>query len=156
VFCLYAGCGAKERYGGCPQGDETAAVKPLPVISGFQPFNVYIDGDSRKNHFAPSGWMGDYSDIRFNIVWTESPHSGKSCMKISYNAKMTQNAGWAGMYWQQPVSNWGDKKGGYNLTGASRLSFWVKGAKGGEKISEFKMGGITGEFPDSDTASIGP
>ena len=69
---------------------------------------------------------------------------------------MTQGAGWAGIYWQQPANNWGEKKGGYNLTGASKLTFWARGANGGEKIAEFKVGGITGEFPDSDSASIGP
>jgi len=37
-----------------------------------------------------------------------------------------------------------------------KLSFWARGDKGGEKIAEFKVGGITGEHGDSDSASIGP
>jgi hypothetical protein len=136
--------------------NQSQEVKPLPATSLFQPMCLYSDDQNRKNHFYPSGWMGDYSDIRVNSGWTENPHNGKTCMKIAYSAKMSQNAGWAGMYWQQPMSNWGDKKGGYNLTGATKLTFWARGDKGGEKIAEFKMCGITGEFPDSDTASIGP
>ena len=31
-----------------------------------------------------------------------------------------------------------------------------KGEKGGERIEEIKMGGITGDFPDTDMAVIGP
>ena len=47
-------------------------------------------------------------------------------------------------------------KGGYDLTGAKKLTFWARGAQGGEKIAEFKVGGITGEYPDTDSSSIGP
>ena len=132
------------------------AQKPLPSTSLFQHFYVFYDDQSKMNHFFPSGWMGDYADLRVNNAWTQNPHSGKNCIKIAYSAKASQNAGWAGMYWQQPMSNWGDKKGAFNLTGATKLTFWARGDKGGEKITEFKMGGITGEFPDSDTAAIGP
>ena len=124
--------------------------------SGFQRFYVYLDDENKNNHYFPTGWMGDFGDIRVNTGWKENAHSGKSCIKISYSAKMTQNAGWTGMYWQQPMSNWGDKKGGFSLTGATKLTFWARGEKGGEKITEFKLGGITGEYPDTDTAAIGP
>jgi hypothetical protein len=124
--------------------------------SKFAPFAVYVENASKDNHFAPSGWMGDYGDIKLNLACTEMPRSGNTCIKITYSAKMSQGAGWMGIFWQQPANNWGDKKGGYNLTGAKKLSFWVRGANGGEKIAEFKVGGITGEYPDSDSQSIGP
>jgi hypothetical protein len=137
-------------------GADESSVKASKTATAFQPFYIYFDDQSKSNHFFPTGWMGDYGDLRINNAWTTEPHSGKTCIKISYNAKMSQKAGWTGMYWQQPMSNWGDKKGGFNMTGATKLSFWAKGEKGGEKITEFKMGGITGEFPDSDTAALGP
>jgi len=124
--------------------------------SKFAPFAVYVENASKDNHFAPSGWMGDYGDIKLNLACTEMPRSGNTCIKITYSAKMAQGAGWMGIFWQQPANNWGDKKGGYNLTGAKKLSFWVRGANGGEKIAEFKVGGITGEYPDSDSQSMGP
>jgi hypothetical protein len=124
--------------------------------SGYQMFYVYTDNGAKDNHYSPSGWMGDYGDIKINSNWMENVHGGKSCVKVSYSAKMSQGAGWTGIFWQHPANNWGDKKGGYNLTGASKLTFWAKGEKGGEKISEFKVGGITGEFPDSDSQAIGP
>ena len=130
-------------------------AKTAPATS-FKPFAVYVENASKENHYAPSGWMGDYGDIKINQASTEKPRSGNYCIKITYSAKMTQGAGWAGIYWQQPANNWGEKKGGYDLTGATKLTFWARGANGGEKIAEFKMGGITGEFPDSDSMSVGP
>ena len=46
----------------------------------------------------------------------------------------------------------------YNLTGATKLVFWAKGEMGGERIEEFRVGGIgtSSMYPDSDSASIGP
>jgi hypothetical protein len=117
-------------------------------------FNVYTEKTARDNHFFPSGWMGDFGDIKLDAGCKDGPHSGANCIKITYSAEQSQGAGWAGMYWQNPPNNWGNEQGGFDLTGASRLVFWAKGAKGGEKIAEFKTGGITGEFADSDTATI--
>ncbi|MDR3111612.1 MAG: hypothetical protein LBU55_00340 [Elusimicrobiota bacterium] len=132
---------------------EIYAQKPRARL----PFVIYVESSSRENHFAPSGWMGDFGDLKINPANAESPHSGNTCIKIAYSGRMAQGAGWAGIYWQQPANNWGDKRGaGYNLTGAEKLTFWVRGQKGGEKIAEFKVGGITGEYPDSCTAAIGP
>jgi hypothetical protein len=131
-------------------------AKTSAPASTFKPFAVYVENNSKENHFAPSGWMGDYGDLKINLASTEMPRSGNTCIKITYSAKMTQGAGWAGIYWQQPANNWGEKKGGYDLSGATKLTFWARGAAGGEKIAEFKIGGITGEFPDSDSKSVGP
>ena len=39
------------------------------------------------------------------------------------------------MVWQHPAGDWGDTPGGFDLTGASKLSFWARGAEGGEKVS---------------------
>ncbi|MCA6070903.1 MAG: hypothetical protein LE168_00700 [Endomicrobium sp.] len=108
------------------------------------------------NHFASSGWMGDYDDVKISLFDTDRPREvGRHVIKVTYNAKMAHGVGdglaFAGNNWQII----GVKKGGYNLTGAKRLSFWANGTNGGEIITEFKMGGITGEFPDSDFASIG-
>lgn len=64
---------------------------------------------------------------------------------------------WAGVYWQNPVNNWGSaQNAGYDLSGATKLTFWARGQNGGERIQEFKIGGIMGEYSDSDTAGIGP
>jgi hypothetical protein len=51
----------------------------------------------------------------------------------------TASKGWGGVVWQSPAQDWGDRAGGFDLTGAKRLTFWAKGAKGGEVI-DFKFG----------------
>ncbi len=120
------------------------------------PFYVYADKSSMNNHFVPSGWMGDYGDLKYDSASKEDPYLGDTCIKIIYSGKATQGARWAGMYWQNPANNWGNIDGGYDLSKATKLTFWARGAKGGERIDEFKIGGIMGEFSDSDSAAIGP
>jgi len=119
------------------------------------PFFVFSDKGNSGNHFIPGGWMGDYGDIHFSDASPIKPHSGHTCIKITYSGKSNQGNGWAGMYWQSPANNWGDKPGGYDLTGKRRLTFWARGEKGGEVIAEFKMGGISGENGDTDSAGTG-
>ena len=119
-------------------------------------FVVYADKNSRLNHYIPSGWMGDYGDIKLNDASMDNPQTGATCIQITYNAKKAQNQGWAGIYWQNPANNWGSKKGGFDLTGMTKLTFWARGAKGGEIIQKFKVGGITGTYPDSADVEVGP
>ncbi len=124
--------------------------------SSFDPFPVYADKHSPDNHYMPSGYMGDYADITMDEAWMVNPYSGTTCIRIEYATQASQGARWAGVYWQNPSNNWGGKQGGFNLTGATRLSFWARGEKGNERIEEFKVGGIAGNYPDSDSAGIGP
>lgn len=122
------------------------------------PFYVYADSNSLDNHYVASGWMPATAakDLRLNTNWKNYPFSGDSCMRIEY--KNESGTRWAGIYWQNPANNWGSIPGsGYELQGATKLSFWARGAKGGEVITEFKTGGISsGEYIDSDSVSIGP
>jgi hypothetical protein len=122
----------------------------------FVGFGVYEDKWTRTNHYVPSGWMGDYSAITMDDNYRTDPHSGVTCIEFTYSGETKQGAGWAGIYWQNPANNWGYRKGGFDLTGAKALTFWAKGEKGGEVIGEFKMGGISGEYSDSDSTGIGP
>ncbi len=154
------------------QSYETASsdVGPGPVQSGIvyrkvpsikamnngKPFRVYTDAKAPDNHFSPSGWMGDYGDLKINDKFVNNPYSGSTCIQIIYSNKAAQGARWGGIYWQNPANNWGSRPGGYDLTGAKKLTFWARGDKGGERIEEFKTGGISGEFGDSDVAAIGP
>lgn len=114
-------------------------------------FYVYADKGAKVNHFAPSGWMGDYGDLKLDDASKEDPADGTSAIKITYTAKATQGANWTGIFWQHPANNWGDKAGGFDLSGFKKLTFWARGAKGGEMIKEFGVGGITGEHGDSDS-----
>jgi hypothetical protein len=141
-----------------PQGNadvaQSAATETKEKAS-FKPFFVYKNMGSPDNHYIASGWMpgpGTDKDLQFNLASTESPHSAETCIKIQY--KDVSGNRWAGVYWQNPANNWGTKKGGFDLTGATRLKFWARGENGEERIKEFKVGGLAGEYPDSDTATI--
>lgn len=131
----------------------------LPLAAqNLKLFYVYSDKDSQdSSFFIPSGWMGDYADIKLDDGWTENPYEGSTCIRVTYSSRASSGNRWAGMYWQNPANNWGSKENaGVDLTGVRKLTFWAKGDRGGEKIEEFKMGGISGSYPDSDTAGIGP
>ena len=127
------------------------AEKPQP-----KEFGVYKDKNARENHYIPSGWMGDYGDIKLNDQSADNPHSGTTSMQFVYSGKKAQGQGWAGVYWQNPANNWGSKKGGFDLTGMTKLTFWARGAKGAEVIQKFKVGGIKGTYPDSAEIEFGP
>jgi len=119
-------------------------------------FYVYKDKGDRANHYIPSGWMGDYGDIKMDLNCKEGPYEGKTCIEFNYTAKGKQGANWAGVFFQNPANNWGEKKGGFDLRGATKLTFWAKGTVGDERIMEFKTGGISGTYADSDSVGIGP
>ncbi|MBP7216123.1 MAG: hypothetical protein KBA46_02435 [Candidatus Omnitrophica bacterium] len=137
-----------------------AQEEAAPQAGTAKTFGVYSDYRAVGNHYIPSGFMGDYGDIAMNDQSADKPHSGTSCIKFEYKAKRTQNQGWAGVYWQNPANNWGTKKGGFDLTGMTKLTFWARGAKGGEIIEKIKVGGIAmGQdkpYPDSSESEFGP
>ena len=125
----------------------TAAGQP------FKAFAIYTDRLPRHTHYAPSGYMGD-SDLSMSGAYTGTPDGQGPCLKINYKASGPK--GWSGIYWQDPANNWGDVPGraGYDLRGATKVTFWAHGENGGEKIHEFRIGGIVGQYPDSDVASL--
>ena len=110
-----------------------------------------------SHKFYPSGWMGDGEQgtkfIEVNDSWRETPHSPPTCYQWNYKPGPM---GWAAVAWQRPENNWGDQKG-IDLTGYKRLTFWIKGEKGGEVVS-IKAGGHTTPFaayPATFEASLG-
>jgi hypothetical protein len=132
-------------------------AKEKPVkMDDSKAFYVYAEKGSKKNHYIPSGWMGNYGDFKFDDANKTDCVDGLTCIKITYSSKNTQGAGWGGIYWVHPAGNWGEKSGGFDLSGFTRLTFWARADQDNVTINEFKMGGITGEFGDSDSASIGP
>ncbi|MCK5014752.1 MAG: hypothetical protein KAS66_13145 [Candidatus Omnitrophica bacterium] len=131
--------------------------KETPAANAFAPFYVFLSKGSRQNHYVPSGFMPNGNCLEFTDTWQEDCQSGKTCVKVIYDIECSRkDQKWAGIYWLNPANNWGTRKGGYNLTGATKLTFWAKGEKGGEQVQEFTIGGVSGDYPDSDTAVIGP
>ncbi|MEM6854719.1 MAG: glycoside hydrolase family 2 TIM barrel-domain containing protein [Planctomycetota bacterium] len=94
------------------------------------PLVVYGDDMPNGAPYIPSGYMGEAGSITQDEASTDNPKSGNTCLKVTYN----NPGGWAGVVWQNPINDWGDKPGGFELTGATRLSFWARGAKGGERV----------------------
>jgi hypothetical protein len=100
--------------------------------------------------YVASGYMGNHSAISIETV-QENPRSGQSALRVSY--KETGN--WGGVVWQSPANDWGDKPGGFDISGAKKLTFWARGEKGGEKVA-FGYGiiGSNKKFHDSSKAEL--
>ncbi len=128
-------------YVDAPKSEVTAAKAKLP-------FTVYADGH-QGSPYTPSGYMGTTSAIRMTPDCTDDPHTGKTCLKVEYEAADE----WGGVLWQSPPNDWdGSKPGGLDLTGAAELEFWARGAENGEIVS-FLVGAADGAGPYSDTGN---
>ena len=115
------------------------------------PLVIYNEQGSPKNHYIPSGWMGNTKAIKMDEGCRILPHNGATCLRFEYQ----DTSGWCGVVWQDPPDDWGDKFGGWNLTGAKRLTFWARGEKGGEQInSEFGLLGKDKLHNDSASGSL--
>ena len=126
------------------------APKPTPRKVTL-PLVIFSPNESDAP-YAPSGWVGNYAAVGYAGDCTTSPRSGKTCLKLEYRATND----WGGIVWQNPANDWGDKPGGFNLTGAEKLTFWARGEAGGEKV-DFSYGGIRPDkpFPDSSDGKVG-
>ncbi len=128
-----------------------APVKIPSAQKTSLPFVVYSDGGTAKPPFVPTGWMGNAKAMKLDEENKTNPHSGSTCLKFDFAA----NDGWGGIVWQSPPNDWGDKPGGWDLTGAKSLTFWARGDKGGETVS-FQIGvlGSDKKFSDSANAKL--
>ncbi|MDR2437535.1 MAG: hypothetical protein LBD17_05685 [Endomicrobium sp.] len=117
-------------------------------------FYVYKNAGSSLGHYIPSGYMGDARDILLKQTKDvkETYENRGTSLEIVYTPRGSE--GWAGLYWLEPANNWGNVQGGFNLKGATKLTFWAKGLTGTEILSEVKIGGILGKYPDSDIISV--
>lgn len=123
-----------------------APIVPAAAGKVKLPFTIY--GDDVKPPYAPSGYMGNTEAINMVHDSSDMPKFGETCLMVEYTAKDN----WGGVLWQSPSEDWdGTKPGGFDLTGADALEFYVRGASGGEKVS-FMIGVIDGDKPYRDTA----
>ncbi|MCX7940897.1 MAG: OmpA family protein, partial [Endomicrobia bacterium] len=117
-------------------------------------FYVFSSSPKEKNYYAPTGYMGDASDINMSASNEVLTLNGYPSLKLRYSPRGIQK--WIGIYFQNPAGNWGSYKGGYDLRGAKKLVFYARGDTGGEIISYVGIGGIKGKYPDSDVLQVGP
>ena len=104
-------------------------------------FPIYTDSAAQDNHYFPTGWMGDAQTpgrVSLTECWAGNPHSGTTSIRVAYPQSVV---GWAGTYWVHPAENWGDRQGGYDLTGAKRLTFWARSETPGAQV-KFLIGAV--------------
>ncbi|MBI1882276.1 MAG: hypothetical protein HYR94_29240, partial [Chloroflexi bacterium] len=130
-----------------------------------QTFDVYTDLSAGGNHFNYLAMMGCGATI--DSTFTKTVHSGATAIKNTFTPPQGWGCpDWGGWYFQNGVltdttvglqPNWGDyPNAGYNLSGTTKLTFWVRGEQGGERV-EFFVSGIGWDewghriapFPDS-------
>jgi hypothetical protein len=150
---VFPGGGLFRVYMTAYDGKGSAATANVPIKVTGPPgqvqvkLPVYVYADGQAQPWSPSGWMGNTSKLKLNYESKHNPRNGLTCIEVNYDAY----DGWAGIAWQHPVDDWGDLPGGYNLSGATKLTFWARGKYGGEAIS-FAVGIIKNDKPYFDTA----
>lgn len=138
-------------------GHEGAAVANIPLFvrgpaklprgaPAKLPLVIYDEAGRENPPYTPSGWMGNTAALKLDERWATRPHSGKTCVRIDYTAADQ----WAGIAWQHPENDWGDKPGGWDLAGAKHLSVWLRGETGTETVTvELGILGGDKKFPDT-------
>ncbi|MDW7992016.1 MAG: hypothetical protein RMK65_07810 [Anaerolineae bacterium] len=117
-------------------------------------FDVYTDVGAGGNHFVLPAQMG--TGVTLNPSFTATVRSGATSIRNTFSPILY---GWGGIYFQNgvllagdtaPRPNWGDyPNAGYDLTGATRLTFWARGERGSERVEFFAFG--IGRDPDNGT-----
>jgi len=124
-----------DDHGGGAVANVPVRVKGPSVLmdakSASLPLVIYAEPDGPSSTYVPAGWMGNNKALKLTERCETNPHAGKHCLRVDYTA----NDNWSGVVWQSPANDWGDLPGGWNLTGAKRLTFWARGERGGEMIS---------------------
>lgn len=114
--------------------------------------------------FVPSGFMGDGEEPDHVIMQPDAhPDSDKTCsgdralptaVGICHQVSYVKSGSklWAGVFWQSAAGNWGDQPGYAIPPGATRVTFYAKGAAGGEVVKF--AAGIQGALAHSDPFKI--
>ena len=141
----------RDGQGGAAVANEplrVAALMKLESVMPVSPLPYTVYGSSSPSVYVPSGYMGNAGAITMDEACTDEPHSGTTCLSAEYDS----TSSWGGVLWQSPAEDWdGLKPGGANLTGATHLEFYARGASGGETVN-FVFGVLDGNQPYRDTS----
>ena len=144
-------CTVRDRHGGAALG--ILSIRVRGKASRFQapeaklPLVIYPPPD-RGEAYSATGWMGDVGAIALDFHSKDQPHAGSTCLRVDFRG----TTGWGGVVWQSPANDWGTSPGGFDLSDATRLTFWARGAKGGESVTfGFGLIGIDKRYHDSGT-----
>jgi hypothetical protein len=99
-----------------------------------------------SDRFRPTGWIGDYHQLIMELASCPDPVPGGvgDCYTIgyAYNAA-TAIDGWAAIVWQYPDNNWGSVPGLCVEEGATNITFYARGERGGESVDFFGGGSLS-------------
>jgi exo-beta-1,3-glucanase (GH17 family) len=123
-------------------GDGTSTTPVATQMGlGLSDFYVYSNFGDPENHFAPDGWMGDFSAVDLNICWTREQTWPQTAIRVTYSPLENDALGWAGMYWLD--GGWGTKPdAGFDLSPYRQLVFWARAEVQGTQV-KFFVGGVT-------------
>ncbi|MBN1898398.1 MAG: VCBS repeat-containing protein [Spirochaetes bacterium] len=95
----------------------------------FLPFYIYInkweDTNPVPNHYTPAWESWGVGTCAADFGYTGDYHSSGHCIRLTFSADARGVMGW-----YEPGTNWSCPSGpgiGYDLTGATKLTFWIKG-----------------------------
>lgn len=118
--------------------------QPYLVPKAKFPFYVYKDGSDMP--YFPTAYMGGMKHINVNLKNKEDTRDGSEVFELKYES----DEGWYGLGLVNPINNWGDVQGGYDLRGAKTFSFWAKATKDGLKAEiGFGLIGKDKDYPDT-------
>ena len=122
--------------------------KLIPGAKTTLPFYIYKDGKDLP--YIPSAYMGDFQYMRVDAENKNNVKEGTSALRISYG----NGGGWFAVGFVDPGNDWGDRAGGFDLTGATKYSFWAKSSSD-EAVATIGYGMIDSnkEFYDTDKQS---
>lgn len=141
---------------------ESISIGPIELSSEWQEysfdllaqesFKVYADRLDGRNHFIPSVRYNGANGLSFDDTSTENPHSGTTCVKVIWDGSAgTDHSKWNGVGWEFPEGRVGfpdEIRQGYDLSGATELSFWVRASENTQV--QFVLGhpkDSSGQFP---------
>jgi hypothetical protein len=130
-------------------GGGGGAVPSSPVA---MPFSIYKDNASADNHYSPSLWWDDVPAVDFACA--DTPTGGGTSMKLTYSAG---GVGWGEIAWVEPWDNNGTNysNNGYDLSAATKLTFWAKADSAGHQISVQVGDFETATYPDTSKTQSG-
>ncbi|MEM1010587.1 MAG: glycoside hydrolase family 2 TIM barrel-domain containing protein [Planctomycetota bacterium] len=141
-----AGGGATANMPVFVQDSDTAAKERLAVAPEL-PLVLYAD-DIGPMPYVPSGWVGKTDALSVENNDTKYANSGNTAMRVAFMSP----GDWAGVVWQNPANDWGDLPGGFDLSDATKLTFFARGETGGEKV-DFSFGALREGQAFTDTAA---
>jgi hypothetical protein len=145
TYRLY--CIVRDGHGGAAVGSVPVLVRgPAARFSAPAATLPLVIAGARPGPYSPSGWMGEIASIAMQDQSGGHLRGQSGALEVAFKS----THGWGGVVWQDPPNDWGTRPGGYDLSSATRLAFWARGARGGERVTfGYGLIGIDKRFHDS-------